>query len=106
MLEIPYRRGRREEIVLHPETREEYEAAIVSACNLIVTQEQCDEWGVHPEVANVDAEEAMDLLFGSDEQYWEAVLLRDGDGDATVEADSGLEEAPAPASSVEAAAAE
>ena len=94
MLEVPYRRGREEVLALQPETREEYESAMEARVgNVIVHRDQCEEWGIEVEVVDVEPDRAMDLLFGSDEEYWEAVLLTDGEGDSTSELDSGLVDA-------------
>ena len=49
--------------------------------------------GIEVEVVDVEPDRAMELLFGSDEEYWEAVLLTDGEGDSTSEFDSGLVDA-------------
>ena len=104
MLEVPYRSGRQEITALQPETREEYESAIEARVgNVIVHRDQCEEWGIEVEVVDVEPDRAMELLFGSDEEYWEAVLLTDGEGDSTSELDSGLVDAREAA---EAAAAE
>lgn len=94
MLEVPYRRGRQEVSALQPESREEFESAIAARVgNVIVHRDQCEEWGIQVDVVDVEPDRAMDLLFGSDEEYWEAVLLTDGEGDSTAEVDSGLVEA-------------
>lgn len=94
MLEVPYRSGRQEVLALQPETREEYESAMEARVgNVIVHRDQCEEWGIEVEVVDVEPDRAMELLFGSDEEYWEAVLLADGEGDSTSEIDSGLVEA-------------
>lgn len=94
MLEVPYRSGRQEVLALQPETREEYESAMEARVgNVIVHRDQCEEWGIEVEVVDVEPDRAMELLFGSDEEYWEAVLLTDGEGDSTSEVDSGLVEA-------------
>lgn len=96
MLEVPYRSGRQEVLALQPETREEYESAMEARVgNVIVHRDQCEEWGIEVEVVDVEPDRAMELLFGSDEEYWEAVLLTDGEGDSTSEVDSGLVEARA-----------
>ena len=79
---------------MQPETREEYESAIEARVgNVIVHRDQCEEWGIEVEVVDVEPDRAMELLFGSDEEYWEAVLLTDGEGDSTSEFDSGLVDA-------------
>ena len=94
MLEVPYRNGRQEVLALQPETLEEYEAAMAGRVgNVIVHRDQLREWGLDVEVVDVDPDRAMELLFGSDEEYWESVLLTDGEGDSTSELDSGLVEA-------------
>ena len=58
-----------------PETREEYEAAMQSRARTVcLTMEQIREWNLAVEAVPMSEESAVAAIFGTDQQFYEAVL--------------------------------
>ena len=77
-----------EEVVLLPETREEYEAAMQSrARTVVITVEQKREWGVAADTIPLSEADAVRAIFGSDQDFYETLLEEDAGESPPVEAD-------------------
>ena len=75
-----------EEVVLLPETREEYEAAMQSrARTVVITVEQKREWGVAADTIPLSEADAVRAIFGSDQDFYETLLEEDAGESPPVE---------------------